>query len=192
MTGIIILAAGASSRLGQPKQNLIYNGLTLLQRAIQTALTSGCTPVVVILGANAVAIQPSIAHYNITVVTNPNWQEGMASSIKTGIKELAGYSVDDAVIMLCDQPFVSPALINKLIRQKPISGKPIIASGYNNIVGVPALFDVTIFDKLLSLQGDEGAKQILKDLHQDVFAIDFEQGRIDIDTAADYNKLRGA
>src|SRR5476651_1174100 len=82
MTGIIILAAGSSSRLGKPKQNLIYNGKTLLQNAIDTASSSLCKPIMVVLGANAVVIKPTIESLPVNILNNENWQEGIASSIR--------------------------------------------------------------------------------------------------------------
>jgi len=88
MTGIIILAAGSSSRLGQAKQNLVLKGKTLLQRAIETAVASVCEPVIVVLGANVEIIEPTIKNYDINIIQNPGWSEGMSSSIRAGISAL--------------------------------------------------------------------------------------------------------
>ena len=191
MTGLIILAAGASNRLGQPKQNLIYNGQTLLQRAIETALASQCRPIVVVLGANRETIQPNLLQYDITMVFNHQWQSGMASSLQTGIATMPLHNLTGTVIMLCDQPFVTPGLIDHLLHQSTITGKPIIACRYNETIGVPAYFDRSLFSKLEELQGDEGARQIIKSYPKDVHIVEFSNGSIDIDTTEDYKKLKG-
>ncbi len=91
--------------------------------------------------------------------------------------------------MVCDQPFLSSALIEKLVSEYRHSGKPIIAASYENNAGTPALFDQTIFSKLMELKGDIGAKKIIKENPGEVSTVDFPLGSIDIDTAADYERL---
>jgi len=190
MTGLIILAAGCSSRLGEPKQNLVYEDKTLLQRAIDAANGSGCDPIIVVLGANADAIVPVISGQDdILIVINPEWEEGIASSIRTGLAEIEKDDrVSNVIIMLCDQPFVDAALLQKLIRAKQ-SDKNIVACSYAGTIGVPALFDRILFVKLLKLQGQDGAKKILKDHPDDMATIEFDKGNIDIDTKDDYDQL---
>jgi molybdenum cofactor cytidylyltransferase len=190
MTGLIILAAGESGRLGQPKQNLLFQNKTLLQRAIETGLNSKCRPVIVVLGANAGVINPAIQHETVTVIYNPDWNEGMTSSIRTGIKEIEkNKAIDSVLIMLCDQPFVDPVLINDMLRKQQETGKAIVACSYKDTVGVPVLFDRSLFAELLLLKGHEGAKNLLKDHPKDIVTIQFDKGNIDIDTMDDYQRL---
>jgi molybdenum cofactor cytidylyltransferase len=192
MTGLIILAAGASSRLGTPKQNLIYQGQTLLQRAIHTALTSACCEkIVVVLGANEGVIRPNIFDHQINITYNPNWQEGIASSIRLGITELQKLepNIKAAILMLCDQPFVDPLLIYQLTERKAENNNGIIACAYKDTLGVPALFDASYFPQLLMLQGKEGAKKLIKAFSHDVLPVAFPLGAIDIDTMDDYEGL---
>jgi molybdenum cofactor cytidylyltransferase len=192
MTGLIILAAGASSRLGTPKQNLIYQGQTLLQRAIHTALTSACCEkIVVVLGANEGVIRPNISDHQIHITYNPNWQEGIASSIRLGITELQKLepNIKAAILMLCDQPFVDPLLIYQLTERKAENNNGIIACAYKDTLGVPALFDASYFPQLLMLQGKEGAKKLIKAFSHDVLPVAFPLGAIDIDTMDDYEGL---
>ncbi len=190
MTGIIILAAGRSARLGKPKQNLIYQGKTLLQRAIDTALLSVCKPVVVVLGAYADDILMSINTSEVQVIRNPNWEEGMASSIRTGIIALQKYpDVDGALIMLCDQPHVDAALLNDMVQTKQHNPKGIIACAYNNTLGVPVLFDKRYFADLLLLTGHERAKKLLVAHTRDIEPVPFALGAVDIDTMEDFGKL---
>ena len=191
MTGIIILAAGSSSRLGTPKQNLVFQGQTLLQKAIQSALTSLCETVIVVLGSSADVIRPTIPDQLISIIDNPDWEEGMASSIRYGLTELQKITPKsaDVILMLCDQPFVDATIINQLIQKKSITAKTIIASAYNEIKGVPALFNETHFDELLQLTGNEGAKKLLEKYADEVITVPFLLGDIDIDTIGDFERL---
>jgi molybdenum cofactor cytidylyltransferase len=193
MTGLIILAAGSSSRLGQPKQNLVYKHQTLLQRAIETADASICHPIVVVLGGNAGLIEPTLADITVNIVHNTDWQEGMASSIRLGIAELKNKepNLRSIVLMLCDQPFVDTCLLNLLVLSKTKDG--IVACSYkDDLIGVPALFDAVYIPELLALQGQEGAKKLLVKYARIITEIPFPQGLIDIDTHEDFEKLKGS
>jgi molybdenum cofactor cytidylyltransferase len=190
MTALIILAAGASTRLGQPKQNLVFQRQTLLEKAIETGLASNCHPVIVVLGANAESINPQIQHNNLKVVHNLDWREGIASSIRAGLRTLNNHdSISEAIIMLCDQPFVNTELIRNMRNKHVEIGKSLVACSYQQTVGVPALFDKSLFSQLEALTGDEGAKKIINANVNDVATIPFEMGRVDIDTPADYARL---
>jgi molybdenum cofactor cytidylyltransferase len=189
--GIILLAAGASSRLGKPKQLLVYQGKTLLQHGIQEAVATGAKPIIAVLGGNAEFLIKETASQSIEVILNNEWKEGMASSIRCGIKQLLKMApgIDAAIIMVCDQPYVTTKLLEDLVKKNQETGKPIIASSYENNQGTPALFDKTIFASLLDLKGDVGAKKIMK-AHPDLVAlVSFPLGEIDIDTEEDYNGL---
>lgn len=195
MTGIIILAAGASSRFGSPKQNLIYQGQTLLQRAVQTALTSlHCQKVIVVLGANESAIRPNISDQMVHITYNMHWQEGMASSIRLGVAEILRLEpqIKSIILMLCDQPFVDPFLLSQLTDKSEHSDCGIIASSYRDVVGAPALFDEKYFPELLQLKGHDGAKKIIEAHPDDTLTIPFPLGAIDIDTADDLERLNQA
>ena len=191
MTGLIILAAGSSSRLGQPKQKLIYKGRSLLQHAVEEGLNSKCTPVLVVLGANEENVAAEISTQKVEVIVNHQWEEGMSSSIKCGLNALMNTTPDvrQAIIMLCDQPFVDAEILDRLIVEKQASGKKIAACTYDNTLGTPVLFDKLFFPQLLSLEGNHGAKNLLFENKSDVIAIPFHLGNIDIDTREDYEKL---
>ena len=191
MTGLIILAAGASSRFGEPKQKTTFKGKTLLQRAIEAGLHSTCQPVVVILGAYANEILPDIEKKDLIICHNSQWEEGMASSIRLGIEVLqkSQQSISDVIIMVCDQPFVDTSLLGDLINKKLITGKEIIACSYNNTLGVPLLFDKKFFPELLSLEGQEGAKKLIMKHKEAVADVPFPMGSFDIDTIEDYKAL---
>lgn len=190
MTGLIILAAGQSSRMGKPKQQLQYQGNSLLQHTVNIALQSPYRPVIVVLGAFADDIVPTIAPKPIDVIINTQWEEGMASSIRAGIDYLQKtQGVGSALVMLCDQPHVSSKLLNDMLRKKKQSGKGIVACAYNNTTGVPVLFDQKYFPELLLVTGQEGAKKILSIHPDDITTIDFPLGAVDIDTMDDYEKI---
>jgi len=190
MTGLIILAAGRGGRFGQPKQNLIFQNQTLLNRAIETAMASTCRPIIVITGAYAELLDTPIESPDLRVVFNANWEEGMSSSIRMGIEIMKdNQDIDRALIMLCDQPLVTPSLIKEMLEKQQKSGKDIVGCSYNNTIGVPVLFDQTIFKELLLLEGHEGAKKILKNHPNDIATISFDGGILDIDTQEDYERL---
>ena len=159
---------------------------------IDTANDSEANPVIVVLGANAALLEKEIAEKKVHIVENKEWKEGMASSVRCGLSTLLHIdpSSDAAVIMVCDQPFVSSFLLNELIATQKNTGKPIVTSQYENAIGPPALFHKTIFPQLLELKGDAGARKIIEQRSNDVATVLFVKGNIDIDTEADYKALK--
>lgn len=190
-TGIIILAAGASKRLGTPKQQLPFQNKSLLQNVVHTATQSGNMTVVVVLGAFATQIKQQLIDEKVNTVINPGWPTGMGGSIKTGLQHLLHLSpnVNSALLLLCDQPFITTPLLEEMYALKTTSGKPIVACSYGNTIGTPALFDKSLFSQLLALNGQEGAKKILLQHPEQVATVDFPQGAVDIDTNGDYEQL---
>ena len=185
----LILAAGSSSRLGRPKQLLEINGQTLLQRAIASAREVS-KDIVVVLGANENLIRPTLTDLPVDIVLNENWEVGMSTSIRTGISFLEKKTTDGALIMLCDQPFVNSNLLKKL-RNYFIENKyPIVASEYEGKVGVPAIFDISLFEKLKKLQGKSGAKKLIMSHLDQTLKVVFEKGKFDIDTEEDWNTFQ--
>lgn len=189
-TGIIILAAGESSRLGYPKQIARYKDKTLLQYAIDAANGSKADKKVLVLGAFKDEIKKTFPGASIPNIPNPNWKEGMSSTLIKGLEYLQKINpVDQVIIMLCDQPFVDAKLINKLIATQAKTGKGIIASGYSKTFGVPILFGKAYFEELMSLTGDEGAKKIAAKHEDDLEIVPFPKGKTDVDTEADLRDL---
>ncbi|MBD2337513.1 nucleotidyltransferase family protein [Calothrix sp. FACHB-156] len=189
---IMILAAGASTRMGTPKQLLLYQGRSLVQYITEIAIASVCEPVVVVLGAYAEQIRPQINELPVTIVENLDWALGMGSSIQAGMDLLNSLNqkITAVVIVLCDQPFLSPEIINQLVDAYHTTQKPIIACEYANTLGVPALFSHQFFAELANLPGNSGAKKVIQNNLNQVFSIPFNLGNIDIDTPSDYEKLR--
>lgn len=190
--GLILLAAGESARLGKPKQLLDYEGQTLLRHSLQVAGASDAHPLVVVLGADAALIEKEVSGSEAHVVVNSDWQEGMASSIRFGIEELKRLNpaAEGAVLMVCDQPYVSTDLINSLLARLREPGKLIVGSRYADTVGTPACFHQSLFPELLQLEGEGGAKGLLLKYAQELEIVPFPEGKTDIDTEADYKKLK--
>jgi molybdenum cofactor cytidylyltransferase len=189
--GAIILAAGSSSRLGQPKQLLQFRGQTLLRRAVEAATTAGCRPVAVVVGAERVRVLPELAETKELLIENETWQRGIGNSIRTGLRAtVSAYPEIEAIILLmCDQPLVDAETITALKAKHAETKKPIVASSYAGTVGIPALFSRAYFDELFVLDDEAGAKQIIMNHGNEVAEFQFPDGAIDIDTAADYEKL---
>ncbi len=189
-TIIIILAAGASSRMEEPKQLLVYNNQSLLSHIIGEAQKS-IMPVIVVLGANEQKIKTAITNQKVEMVVNENWQSGMASSIKTGLKKALEIDkkIQNCILAVCDQPYVTFALFKELISQKIKMGKQIIACSYAGTLGTPCLFGKKYFDELMNLEGDHGAKKLLLKYADDVASVSFEKGKIDVDTKKEYEEL---
>lgn len=187
--GIVILAAGQSSRMGTPKQNLVYNNETFLNRNIQTALETSASSLLVVLGAFAEKIEKKDA---VNYVINPNWVRGMGSSVALGSKEIlqSNSQLSGILLMLCDQPFVTKNLLNRLIESfQKQNEKSIIVCEYDNTVGVPVLFGKKYFEKLQQLNEKTGAQKIIHSHLEDALKIFFPQGKWDIDTPERYQAL---
>jgi molybdenum cofactor cytidylyltransferase len=188
---VVILAAGLSSRMGRPKQLLPYKGITLLQQAIGCASASDCSCHLVVLGANAALVSKEIDQAKTHITLNPAWEEGMASSIRNGMQNLLTLApgTEGVVLMVCDQPYVTPSLLNSLVTTHLQTGKPVVTSGYGNVTGPPVFFHHSLFPELLRLTGDSGAKKIVQLYKKEVALVPFPEGRFDIDTEIDYQEL---
>jgi molybdenum cofactor cytidylyltransferase len=175
----LVLAAGGSKRLGQPKQLVRIKSETLLERAVRIAQDAGCSPVVVVVGAAAAVIQAECDLGDSIVVVNGDWVEGMGSSIRVGVGALR--DVDACVVMTCDMPAVTAAHLRMLM----VSGET-TASEYAGRPGVPAYFPMSVFPSLLQLQGDSGARDLLRTAK----TVELVGGELDVDTTADLERLR--
>lgn len=190
--GIIVLAAGASRRMKEPKQLLRFEGKTLLRRAVETAIESICKPVVVVLGANFENTNAEIKDLPVEICFNKNWQNGLSSSIKTGIENLQKIEPDISavIITLADQPFIMANHINNFAEKFYGSQKRIIAARYNGTIGVPALFAKEIFDDFFEISGDKGAKLILEKRRETLETIELPEAALDINTRLDFINLK--
>lgn len=181
---VVVLAAGASSRLGRPKQLVEWRGETLVHRAARLAVESGLGPVRVVTGARAEDVSRAVAPLPVTCVHNPRAEEGIASSIRQGLD-----GVDTAVLVLtCDQPLLTAEHLRALARVWRDTGAPIVASAYEGVVGVPALLSPALLPELLALRGDQGARAVFRGRRVEPVAL--EGGGLDVDTEADVQRLQ--
>ena len=189
-TGIIIAAAGESRRLGQPKQLLPFRGATLLRHAAETALAAKLGPVVIVLGAVADECRETLTGLDVIISFNSQWAGGLGGSIACGMTALRDELLDAVIVMLCDQPAVTPDVLTSLIAEQRRTGAEIVASSYDDTPGPPALFTVPCFPRLLALEGTSGAKSLFAEC-AGMVNIPFPGGNVDIDEPADISRLNG-
>ena len=188
----IVLAAGASRRLGQPKQLLMYEGETLLARAIRLAGEAGAAPLLTVLGANCEVILAAVSLTCAASVINKNWEQGIATSIHAGLESLDASvpSVNAALILSCDQPRLTTDHLHVLIETFAAQPEPsIVASAYAGVVGIPSVFPRLAFPHLLALRGDQGARAILGQPPFPLISVPFSGGEVDIDQPGDLAQL---
>jgi molybdenum cofactor cytidylyltransferase len=184
---IIILAGGASTRLGQSKQLLKKGNYTFLENTIAAALKTDST-IYVVLGANAHAHRKVINHLSVTIIEDINWSKGMGHTLKTGLKAALqeNPSLTSVMVLVCDQPALSGEYLQQLLNLFNKSNKLIAASSYDSTLGVPAIFQQILFDSIFQLPDEAGAKRLLAQYPKDIESIKFQDGEIDIDTPKDY------
>jgi molybdenum cofactor cytidylyltransferase len=186
----VLLAAGASRRLGFPKQLLRLNGETLLHRTARLALLVGVNPMYVVLGSRADELRNELSDLPVDVIVNADWETGMASSLKAGIEYMreADQSPDCLLVLVCDQTGLTEGHLQRLLVESAVHQGRMVASGYGEKVGVPAIFPSTCFDDLMAIQGDGGARELLRQNTTEVIIVSFPEGALDIDTAQDAMK----
>ena len=189
----IILAAGSSTRLGESKQLLRKNGVTLVRYVAEAALSLHIGPVIVVLGANWEAVGQELAGLSLIMKVNDNWAEGLASSLRVGLAALPDEPpVDAFLILLTDQPHVSADLLRQLIDKRQETGRGIVASRYRtggpaepSHLGVPALFDSRYKSEFMTFTGDVGARKLIRQYPDDRAEVNFPLGAVDLDTPQD-------
>jgi molybdenum cofactor cytidylyltransferase len=183
----VILAAGASSRLGQAKQLLAIAGEPLLRRAVRIAAEVGCQPIIVVLGFEADRMRSALAGFRVIVAVNEDWRAGMGSSMRCGVETALQISPppEAILLMVCDQIRLSADVLRQLLRLRGLANYPITAARYSGRLGVPAVFSSIFFPDLLEVSGDRGARGILERNAARVGAVDFLEGELDLDTPDD-------
>lgn len=190
----ILLAAGASTRLGRPKQLLrlpAFGGETLLDHAIGLAQAAGADPIFVVLGAHADEIQQQSQLPDCTVLRNESWSEGMASSVRVGIAAVVKKipAASRAIFLVCDQPGLTAEHLRQLLAAHTTRPESIAASRYAGRSGVPSVIPRALFPALLQLKGDRGARSIFEQSGVEIHTIEFPRGEWDIDSPEDLERL---
>jgi molybdenum cofactor cytidylyltransferase len=186
----IILAAGSASRMGQPKQLLDWGGRPLVRVVAEHALAAPLDRVLVIVGAASDAVAAALAGLPVELVENPAYAEGQSASLRAGVAAL-GPDIGAVLVLLGDQPFVTPAIVGRLVDEWRASGATIAAPTYRGLRGNPVLFSRTVFRELLAVRGDQGARAILAADPARIHLVPFDDDRplADIDTPEDYERL---
>lgn len=189
-TAGIILAAGSSSRLGTPKQLLLWQGQPLVKIVSQKLLATGIQPIIVVVGAESNAVKKALEDLDITTVENLYWKEGISTSIRAGIAALPD-NIQAAIFATSDQPFVPESLIRKLIDEYGQTGAEIICPECKGELRNPVLFDKSLFAELTQLEGDTGGKALFD--HHQVSRVEWqnEEDFRDIDTQEEMQEMYG-
>lgn len=183
----IVLAAGASRRLGTAKQLLRdAHGESLLVRIVRDAIQAGCDPVVVVLGAHADDVRALLLNESAICIDNPHWADGMSSSIRCGIDQIASSSCSAVLLLACDQPATTAAHLRSLLEAHHTHGERVV-SLYAGVRGIPAVWPRADWHGLRALHGDRGAKALLQG---DEHAISLAHGALDLDTPEDVKRWR--
>jgi len=186
---LVLLAAGGSTRMGSPKQLLSYNGQPLIRHAAQTALASGCDPVIVVLGSHIAEIRAALEGLDVVVVENAEWEAGMGTSICAGISGAEIMGCEGAILALADQPLITAEILQHLVDEHQETGRPIIASEYAGTVGVPVFFTREFFADLKALHPTEGCKGVILAHLDRSIRILCPEAETDIDTPGDYQSV---
>lgn len=189
--GGVILAAGASSRLGRAKQLLEYQGEKLIDRMVGLFTKLPLSEICVVYGARRAEIEPVITQLSVSTAYNPDWSKGMAGSLQAGLKTLLALNADlpAVLIALVDQPLLTKAHFSAMLEMHRANPESIIAAAYEDTQGVPAIFPSRFFPELLSQKTQVGAKKLIKIYADQVISFPCQEAAFDIDTEADYQRL---
>jgi molybdenum cofactor cytidylyltransferase len=190
----IVLAAGQSSRLGRPKQLLPVHGEPLIRHTLRQVLASSLDQVILVIGHEADEVRAAVADLPVACVFNPDAAVGQSTSLRAGLAALSP-DVEAAVFILGDQPGVDPAVIDALVTAWRTSGAAVAAPRYEDRMGNPVLFDRRVFPELAALEGDTGARPVVRAHHDcgDLHVVPVPgHAPPDVDTEADYAALIAA
>ncbi|XCF05367.1 nucleotidyltransferase family protein [Tamlana crocina] len=188
---LVILAAGESKRMGEPKQLLPWQGKTLIERTIEKALAIHVKNVFIILGANYFVIKNKIKNYPVEIIVNSEWKSGLGASISRAVSGLMDVvpKFDGAMFILADQPFVTSSYLKQMLTCFKPNSKQILTTKYNDgKLGVPTIFNRCYFEELSNLSEDKGANTIIKKYGNFVLSLDAPFENMDIDTEEDYER----
>jgi molybdenum cofactor cytidylyltransferase len=187
----VVLAAGSSSRLRQPKQLIQINGESLLRRTVRLAGEAGCDPVAVVVGFEAERLRSELDGLGAIAAVNGDWRSGMGSSLRRGVAALMELDPRprNVLLLVCDQVALRVEFLRELLRvhnsgADPTgdSGARITAARYSGRIGVPAVFSSRFFPEMMTVQSDQGARGILEAHAGQVATVDFPGGELDLDT----------
>jgi molybdenum cofactor cytidylyltransferase len=182
----VVLAAGEGRRMGSPKLLLSWGGKSLVRRAAEAAL-GACRRVVVVVGPEADRMRSELASLPVLVVSNPEYAEGVAASLRRGLREVA--DAPAVLVVLADQPAVTAGHLRRLVQAYREAGAAVVAASYGDAVGAPAVFSRRLFPELLALRGDAGAKRVVEEHRQEAVFVPVPEAAVDVDTPEDWETL---
>lgn len=189
-TAILILAAGASKRMGEPKQLLPYNNTTLLLHSIKQVIDIKHSEVFIVVGAYFTAILNAIRGQKVTIIRNSKWEQGMGSSLSKGIELIKKKNQYNSVLItLGDLPLLTSEHYQALIALSASSKKRIVVTNYSKVSGVPTIFHRSLFSELSALSNDEGAGSLIIKYKKETIEMTSEAPFLDVDTKEAYQKL---
>lgn len=189
--GLVILAAGNSSRLGRAKQLLDWKGQSLLAHSLGQSSGLELSQRLVVYGARSVEIEPHLKQLEVPTAFNPDWSSGMGSSIRSGLQAILELQADLEAILFClaDQPLIGKHHFQSMLNVRQVHPGFIISASYKSTLGVPVIFPKVFFPALMALNEQAGAKKIIKKYRDQVIPFPCPEAAFDIDTEADYAHL---
>jgi molybdenum cofactor cytidylyltransferase len=187
----IVLAAGGSVRMRQPKQLLPIGDRPMVRRVVEAACEAELAQVVVVVGAHADAVQQALANLPVDIVVNEAWAEGLSTSVRAGLAALRP-RIQAALMVLADQPALTSGLLKTLVARYRATGAPIVAPFFRGRRGNPILFDRALFAELLAVEGDQGGRAVVARHQQGMERVEVDDPAVltDIDTRQDYEGVK--
>jgi molybdenum cofactor cytidylyltransferase len=185
----VVLAAGGSTRMGQPKQLMLLGERPMVRRVTEAVCNAGLSQVVVVVGAHAERVKQALIGLPADIVVNEAWAKGISTSLRAGLQALRP-EIQAAFVVLADQPALTAALLRQLVDHYRTTGAPIVAPFFKEQRGNPVLFTRSLFPELLTLEGDQGGRTLLVQHSEQVEHLELNDPAVilDVDTAQDYEK----
>jgi len=190
--GAVVLAAGGSERMGQPKQLLPVRGRPMVHHVTSALVALGLPQVIVVTGAHKEAVGAALADLPVDIVVNESWAEGMSSSICAGLRALCP-DLQAVLLVLADQPALTTDLLQSLVAHYRASGAPIVAPVYRGRRGNPVIFDRALFPELLAVRGDRGGRSLIERYREQAELVEVDDPAViaDVDSPEDYRRIMG-
>lgn len=191
MVGAIVLAAGGSVRMGKPKQLLPIEGQPMVRRVTGAVCELGLAQVLVVVGAQAEAVTKALDGLPVEIVVNEDWAAGLSGSMRVGLEALRP-EIQATMLILADQPALTPGLMQTLVAHYEATQAPIVAPLFRGRRGNPVLFDRTLFPELLAVEGDQGGRTVIARHKDQMESIEVDHAAVllDVDTQQDYEQIQ--
>jgi len=188
----ILLAAGASTRMGSNKLMLELDGVPLVRRAAERMLAAGVAPLIVVTGHEPARVHEALAGLDITFVENLDYRGPTSGSLHAGLRAVPT-DASGALILLSDMPYVTTAMLAALVARAQTPDVPLVVSRYGDVFAPPLLFTRSLFDELLAWQGEGCGKAVVRRHENAAAVLEWTTAALaDIDTPDDYTAALSA